>query len=69
MLAELILSFLGAGVSEPLPSWGALVVPLKQVYLLEQYWWKLLPLLAMIPFFAAFALCGRTLELRNRVVR
>ena len=69
VLAELTLTFLGAGVSEPFPSWGALIVPLKQVYLLEQHWWRSLPLLAMIPFFAIFAICGRRLESRNRLTR
>jgi peptide/nickel transport system permease protein len=69
VLAELTLSFLGAGASEPLASWGALIIPLKQVYLLEQHWWQMLPLLAMIPFFAAFAICGRALEARHRILR
>lgn len=72
VLAELTLSFLGAGASEPLASWGALVVPLKQVYLFEQmqqHWWRMLPLLAMIPFFAVFAICGRALESRHRILR
>ena len=69
VLAELTLSFLGAGASEPLASWGALVVPVKQVYLLEAQWWRMLPLLAMVPFFAVFAVCGRGLEARYRMPR
>jgi peptide/nickel transport system permease protein len=69
VLAELTLSFLGAGASEPLASWGALVVPLKQIYLLRETWWRLLPLFAMIPFFAVCTLCGRAIESRNRMSR
>lgn len=62
VLAELTLSFLGAGSGGSVPSWGALVVPLKQAYLLGEQWWRALPLLMMLPFFALFALLARRLE-------
>lgn len=69
VLAELTLSFLGAGAPEPLPSWGALVLPVKQVYLLSAQWWRMLPLVAMLPFFAILVWCGREMESRSRMSR
>lgn len=69
VLAEVTLSFLGLGVSEPNPTWGALIVPLKQVYLLEQQWWKVIPMMLMIPFFVNFALVARQFESRFRNAR
>lgn len=69
VLAELTLSFLGAGASEPHPTWGSLIIPLKQIYLLETQWWRVLPLLAMVPFFAMSAWAGRIAEERFRTTR
>ncbi len=61
VLAEVTLSFVGAGSGDAVPSWGGLIVPLKQAYLLGGQWWRALPLLLMLPFFAAFALHARRL--------
>jgi peptide/nickel transport system permease protein len=69
VLAELTLSFLGAGGSDPAPSWGSLVLPLKQIYLAGSQWWLLLPVVAMTPFFAVFTFCSRALDLRFRLLR
>ncbi len=66
VLAEVTLSFLGASSGDTEPSWGALIVPLKQAYLLGEQWWRGLPLLLMIPFFATFALLARRLGTRSR---
>ncbi len=54
ILAEVILSFFGLGVSEPAPSWGNLLANLRQYYVLESYWWMLLPAIALIPVFLAY---------------
>jgi peptide/nickel transport system permease protein len=54
VLAEVILSFLGLGVSEPLPSWGNLLASLRHYNVLELYWWMLIPALALIPVFFAY---------------
>lgn len=62
VLAEVTLSFFGLGTSEPSPSWGSLIVPLKQVYLLREFWWRSLPVLMMVPFFAYFAFVARQAE-------
>lgn len=59
VLAEVTLAFVGAGADDTDPSWGALIVPLKQAYLLGEQWWRVLPLLLMLPFFACFALLAR----------
>ncbi|MFN7924481.1 MAG: ABC transporter permease [Bryobacteraceae bacterium] len=69
VLAELTLTFLGAGAADPWPSWGGLIAPLKQVYLIGPQWWRLLPMLAMIPFFALAAIASRAWESRFRLVR
>lgn len=59
VLAEVTLSFAGAGSGEWQPTWGALFVPLKQAYLLADQWWRLLPVLGMMPVFAGLSLLSR----------
>jgi peptide/nickel transport system permease protein len=62
VLAEITLSYMGLGLGEPEPSWATLILPLKQVYLLQDEWWRILPLLLMIPFFAGLTVLARMLE-------
>jgi len=69
VLAEVTLSFLGLGVGEPEPSWGALIVGLKQAYLLKEQWWRLLPVCLMLPLFITSALSARALDQRFRPAR
>ena len=54
VLAEVVLSFFGLGVSEPAPSWGNLLANLRQYGVLESYWWMFLPALALVPVFLAY---------------
>lgn len=54
VLAEVTLSFLGLGLSEPVPSWGNMLAGLQQYYVLEAYWWMWIPALALIPIFLAY---------------
>jgi peptide/nickel transport system permease protein len=54
VLAEVVLSLFGLGVSEPAPSWGNLLANLRQYNVLESYWWMFLPLFALIPIFLAY---------------
>jgi peptide/nickel transport system permease protein len=54
VLAEVTLTFLGLGTSEPMPSWGTLLASLEQYRVLRSYWWMFLPALLLIPVFAAF---------------
>jgi peptide/nickel transport system permease protein len=59
VLAEVTLSFLGLGVSEPVPSWGNLLACLQQYSVLSSYWWMLFPMLLLVPLFAGYqALAG-----------
>lgn len=43
VVAEVVLSFLGLGVSEPIPSWGNLLVPLQHYHVLVSCWWMFVP--------------------------
>jgi peptide/nickel transport system permease protein len=50
VIAEVTLSFLGMGLSEPMPSWGNLLAPLQQYNILVSYWWMFAPCLALVVF-------------------
>jgi peptide/nickel transport system permease protein len=50
-LSEMTLSFLGLGVSEPVPSWGNMLASLQQYHVLTSYWWMFLPALPAILVF------------------
>jgi peptide/nickel transport system permease protein len=54
VLAEVTLSFLGLGVSEPVPSWGNLLACLEQYNVLTTYWWMFFPALALVPLFVGY---------------
>jgi peptide/nickel transport system permease protein len=54
VLAEVTLSFLGLGVSEPAPSWGNMLAALQQYHVLVSYWWMWAPGLALVPVFLAY---------------
>jgi peptide/nickel transport system permease protein len=54
ILAEVTLSFLGLGIGEPTPSWGNLLASLQQYYVLDSYWWMLLPGMTLVPIFLAY---------------
>lgn len=54
VLAEVALSFLGLGITEPVPSWGNMLATLQQYYVLESYWWMFFPALTLIPIFLAY---------------
>jgi ABC-type dipeptide/oligopeptide/nickel transport system permease subunit len=59
VLAEVTLSFLGLGVGEPEPSWGGMILGLKQAYLLPEQWWRLLPVCLIIPLYLTCAIAVR----------
>jgi peptide/nickel transport system permease protein len=54
ILAEVTLSFLGLGVSEPAPSWGNMLGSLQHYHVLVSYWWMWAPGLALVPVFLAY---------------
>ena len=54
VLAEVTLSFLGLGVSEPAPSWGNMLAALQQYHVMSTYWWMWAPGVALVPVFLAY---------------
>ena len=62
VLAEVTLTFLGLGVGEPMPSWGALLTSLQQYSVLSSYWWMFLPALLLIPLFVIFYAAADALQ-------
>jgi len=69
VLAEVTLSFLGLGIGAPEPSWGELMLSLKQPYLLHDQWWRVLPLILMLPVFAISAIAARVAARQWRATR
>ena len=64
VLAEVTLSFLGLGVSEPTPSWGSLLSSLQQYYVLSSYWWMFLPAVLLVPVFLLYYAAANALQER-----
>ena len=62
VLAEVTLSFLGAGAVEPNASWGSLILPVKDAYLLSAEWWRAIPALLVALVFALFAIAARRVD-------
>ncbi len=50
VIAEVTLSFLGLGLSEPAPSWGNLLANLQQYSVLVSYWWMFIPAVVLAVF-------------------
>jgi len=69
VLAEVTLSFLGLGVSEPMASWGSLLSSLQQYYVLSSYWWMFLPALLLIAVFLLYYVSADALQERVGSVR
>jgi peptide/nickel transport system permease protein len=55
VLAEITLSFLGLGVSEPQPSWGNMLASLQRYDVVVSYWWMFLPVIVLVPFFLGYS--------------
>ena len=66
VLAEVTLSFLGLGVSEPVPTWGNMLAGLQHYHVLASAWWMCLPALALIPLFLAYNSLAEALAERTR---
>ena len=62
VMAEVTLTFLGLGVGEPMPSWGALLASLQQYSVLSSYWWMFLPALLLIPVLVVFYAAADALQ-------
>ena len=58
-LSEMTLSFLGLGVSEPVPSWGNMLASLQQYQILTSYWWMFAPAVpATLVFWAYYTVAN-----------
>jgi peptide/nickel transport system permease protein len=62
--AEVVLSFLGLGVSEPVASWGNMLSALQQYSVLVSYVWLLAPVGALVITSVIYALIADTLHSR-----
>lgn len=58
ILAEITLSFLGVGVQEPSASWGTMLADAKDLSVLKNYWWMLVPVVCIFLTALAFQLIG-----------
>lgn len=54
MLAEVVLSFLGLGISEPAASWGTMLARTQHFSALTSCWWLFLPGLLLVPTFMSY---------------
>ena len=68
IMAEVTLSFLGLGATEPLVSWGNLMAELQQYRVLTSYWWMTAPVFALTLFCASYFLVANFLQRRVQSV-
>lgn len=68
ILAEVTLSFLGLGVSEPTPSWGSMLGTLQQYHVLTSYWWMFAPAVALVAAAVAYHALASAVHARLRLV-
>jgi peptide/nickel transport system permease protein len=68
ILAEVTLSFLGLGVGEPTPSWGAMLGQLQQYSVLTSYWWMFAPAVALVTVAVSYHALTSAVHERLRVV-
>jgi peptide/nickel transport system permease protein len=66
--AEVTLSFLGLGIGEPAPSWGAMLAGLQQYEVLTSYWWIAAPVLALVLVSLAYFRLASALRSRIKSV-
>ncbi len=60
ILAEVGLSFLGVGISQPLPSWGNMLGELQRFHVLASgWWWMLYPGVALVLVILAYHALAR----------
>ena len=67
ILAEVTLSFLGLGVGEPTPSWGAMLGSLQQYSVLTSYWWMFTPAVALVAVAISYSALTSTVHERMRL--
>jgi peptide/nickel transport system permease protein len=58
--AEIVLSFFGLGVGEPVPSWGNMLGRLQNLFVLESCWWMYSPAILLVAVLLLFEWLFRT---------
>lgn len=59
IVTEVTLSFLGLGVAEPTPTWGAMLAPLQQYVVLTSYPWMFAPAVVIVVVCLALQIVAR----------
>lgn len=67
VLAEVTLSFLGLGVSEPVPSWGTMLATLQQYHVLVSDWWMFFPGLLLVLVFLSYGALSNAIQDTTKV--
>ncbi|MBI1746813.1 MAG: ABC transporter permease [Acidobacteria bacterium] len=62
LLAEVMLSYLGIGMQEPLASWGSMLAGAQNLSALSQHWWLLTPGVAIFLVVLGFNHLGDALQ-------
>lgn len=62
ILAEVTLSFLGLGVSEPVPSWGTMLATLQQYHVLVSDWWMFSPGIVLVLVFLSYGALSNAIQ-------
>ncbi len=60
--AEVTLSFLGLGISEPMSSWGTMLSAMRDISVVSSYWWMAIPAIVLIPFFLFYQLFAQSVH-------
>lgn len=68
IMAEVALSFLGLGATEPLASWGNLLSELQSYRVITSYWWMFTPVVALVMVSSSYLLLLNSLQKRGRSV-
>lgn len=63
--AEATLSFLGLGMTEPIPSWGNMLSALQHFQVMSSYWWMASPVIALVLVSAAYFVLADLLDRRR----
>jgi len=61
ILAEVALSFLGLGITEPVPSWGTMLAEARQYHVIVGHIWLLAPGCAAVPVLLAYLMLADAL--------
>jgi len=61
ILAEVTMSFLGLGVSDPGTSWGSMLASLQNYHVMVSYWWMWSPALFLLPVIASYYALSKAL--------